>query len=235
MTGFDFAYVGPPPPWDIGRPQPAFLRLAAQGVIVGPVLDAGCGTGENALHLAGLGFEATGLDAAPTAIAAARAKAAQRGLAVEFIVGDALALGQLGRTFATVIDCGLFHVFGDADRATYMASLAAAGGAPAPARGPPPPPPRPAGGGAPADLRDAGPRAGPVGQRRAEPEAGTDPHAEYRAEPLPGCRAPPHPLPGWGPRRRPLRSVAAPGGPPRPGRRPPPGRPPGPRRGPPGA
>ena len=126
MTGFDFAYVGPPPPWDIGRPQPAFLRLAAQGVIVGPVLDAGCGTGENALHLAGLGFEATGLDAAPTAIAAARAKAAQRGLAVEFIVGDAFALGQLGRTFATIIDCGLFHVFGDADRATYMASLAAA-------------------------------------------------------------------------------------------------------------
>ena len=126
MTGFDFAYVGPPPPWDIGRPQPAFVRLAAQGAIVGPVLDAGCGTGENALHFAGLGFEVTGLDAAPTAIAAARAKAAQRGLAVEFIVCDALALGQVGRTFATIIDCGLFHVFGHADRATYVAGLAAA-------------------------------------------------------------------------------------------------------------
>src|SRR3990172_8301155 len=126
MAGFDFAYVGPPPPWDIGRPQPAFVRLAAQGAIVGRVLDAGCGTGENALHFAGLGFEVTGLDAAPTAIAAARAKAAQRGLAVEFIVCDALALGQVGRTFATIIDCGLFHVFGHADRATYVAGLAAA-------------------------------------------------------------------------------------------------------------
>lgn len=126
MTGFDFAYAGPPPPWDIGRPQPAFVRLAAGGAIVGPVLDAGCGTGENALHLAGLGFEVTGLDAAPTAIATARAKAAQRGPAVQFIVGDALALAQLGRTFATVIDCGLFHVFGDADRARYVAGLAAA-------------------------------------------------------------------------------------------------------------
>src|SRR3990170_7567446 len=151
MTGFDFAYVGPPPPWDIGRPQPAFVRLAAQGAIVGPVLDAGCGTGENALHFAGLGFEVTGLDAAPTAIAAARAKAAQRGLAVEFIVCDALALGQVGRTFATIIDCGLFHVFGHADRATYVAGLAAAveaggrGGTPPPANPPDPrgaPPPR---------------------------------------------------------------------------------------------
>jgi SAM-dependent methyltransferase len=126
MTGFDFAYAGPPPPWDIGRPQPAFLRVAARGAIVGPVLDAGCGTGENALHLAGLGFEVTGLDAAPIAIATARAKAAQHGLAVELIVGDALTLAQLGRTFATVIDCGLFHVFGDADRARYVAGLAAA-------------------------------------------------------------------------------------------------------------
>ena len=126
MTGFESAYAGPPPPWDIGRPQPVFVRLAAQGAIVGPVLDAGCGTGENALHLAGLGLEVAGLDAAPTAIAAARAKAAQRGLAVEFIVGDALALAQLGRTFATVIDCGLFHVFGDADRARYVAGLAVA-------------------------------------------------------------------------------------------------------------
>ncbi len=125
MPGFDFVYGGPPPPWDIGRPQPAFVRLAAQGAIVGPVLDAGCGTGENALHLAGLGFEVTGIDAAPTAIAGAQAKAAQRGLRVDFIVGDALALARLGRTFATVIDCGLFHVFGDAERARYVAGLAA--------------------------------------------------------------------------------------------------------------
>jgi SAM-dependent methyltransferase len=126
MTDFDSAYEGPPPPWDIGRPQPAFVRLAAEGAIAGPVLDAGCGTGENALHLAGLGIEVIGLDAVPAAIAAARAKATRRELAVEFIVGDALALAHLSRTFATVVDCGLFHVFGDADRARYVAGLAAA-------------------------------------------------------------------------------------------------------------
>jgi hypothetical protein len=37
------------PPWDIGRPQPTFVRLADQGHLPGCLLDAGCGTGENAL------------------------------------------------------------------------------------------------------------------------------------------------------------------------------------------
>jgi len=35
-----------PPPWDIGRPQPAFVALAEAGAIRGRVLDVGCGTGE---------------------------------------------------------------------------------------------------------------------------------------------------------------------------------------------
>jgi hypothetical protein len=36
-----------PPPWDIGRPQPAFRALADAGAIQGRVLDVGCGTGAN--------------------------------------------------------------------------------------------------------------------------------------------------------------------------------------------
>src|SRR5262249_40321647 len=58
------------------------------------------------------------------AIARARAKAAERGLKARFEVGDALNLGQLGLSFDTVIDSGLFHVFDDTDRARYVASLA---------------------------------------------------------------------------------------------------------------
>ena len=119
---FNASYSGTPP-WDIGRPQPAFVELAEAGQIRGSVLDVGCGTGENAMYLAGLGHEVVGLDAAPAAIAKARAKAAERGSTAGFIVGDALALDRLGRRFDTVIDCGLFHTFADEERSRFARSL----------------------------------------------------------------------------------------------------------------
>jgi SAM-dependent methyltransferase len=38
--------------WDIGEPQPRLIELDRGGAIIGTVLDAGCGTGDNALYLA---------------------------------------------------------------------------------------------------------------------------------------------------------------------------------------
>jgi cyclopropane fatty-acyl-phospholipid synthase-like methyltransferase len=113
-----------PPPWDIGRPQPAFLRLADRGLLSGRLLDAGCGTGEHALLAAARGAQAMGVDISSRAIARARDKAAERGVPARFEVADVLSLGQLGMTFDTVIDSGVFHVFDDQDRARYMTSLA---------------------------------------------------------------------------------------------------------------
>ncbi|HMH94819.1 MAG TPA: class I SAM-dependent methyltransferase [Streptosporangiaceae bacterium] len=126
MSTWDEAYAaGRPPPWDIGQPQPAFVRLADRGLLGGRVLDAGCGTGEHALLAAAHGAQAVGVDVSPRAIARAREKATARGLAVRFEVGDALDLGSLGLTVGTVTDSGLFHVFDDGDRARYVTSLAA--------------------------------------------------------------------------------------------------------------
>jgi len=127
MTGhaWDASYLDGPAPWDVGHPQPAIRRLAARGAFTGAVLDAGCGTGEHALHLAALGLSVLGVDVAGTAIELARAKAEERGVAVEFAVADALALERLGRRFDTVLDCGLFHTFDRAERPAYAASLAA--------------------------------------------------------------------------------------------------------------
>jgi len=113
-----------PPPWDIGRPQPAFVRLADDGLLRGQLLDAGCGRGEQALLAAAHGADAMGVDISPAAIEQARRKAAERGLTVRFEVADALNLGQLGLTFDTVIDCGLFHTFDDDGRARYVTGLA---------------------------------------------------------------------------------------------------------------
>jgi SAM-dependent methyltransferase len=121
---WDASYVDGPAPWDIGRPQPAILRLASEGAFAGAVLDAGCGTGENALHVASLGLPVVGVDVAQTAVSIAREKAAGRGLDAEFVVGDALHLDRLGAEFETVLDCGLFHTFDRDERRDYVAGLA---------------------------------------------------------------------------------------------------------------
>ena len=126
MTGvpWDASYQDGPAPWDIGQPQPRIVRLAAEGGIAGAVLDAGCGTGENAVHVASLGFTVLGVDVAETALEIARMKAADRGIEAEFATADAFQLESLGRRFDTVLDCGLFHTFDAEERPRYVASLA---------------------------------------------------------------------------------------------------------------
>ena len=121
---FDSSYEGTPP-WDIGHPQPAFLALARDGALSGRVLDIGCGTGEHALMAAELGLDATGIDFSPRAIRLAEQKAEERGLDARFSVADALEIGSSSTRYKTVLDCGLFHVFDDHDRARFVKSLKA--------------------------------------------------------------------------------------------------------------
>jgi cyclopropane fatty-acyl-phospholipid synthase-like methyltransferase len=117
---FQESYRGKPP-WDIGKPQSVFVQAANQ--ITGSVLDAGCGTGEKALFFAARGQRVTGIDFLEQPIAEATRKAHQRGLEATFLVMDALDLSALLEVFDSAIDCGLFHVFSDEDRAKYVASV----------------------------------------------------------------------------------------------------------------
>ncbi|MFE5501616.1 class I SAM-dependent methyltransferase [Amycolatopsis japonica] len=125
MTGlpWDASYLEGPAPWDFGGPQPAVVRAA--GSFTGTVLDAGCGSGENALHLASRGLPVLGVDVAETALAIARRRASELGLDAEFMTADALHLERLGRRFDTVLDCGLFHAFDADERVAYVKSLEA--------------------------------------------------------------------------------------------------------------
>jgi cyclopropane fatty-acyl-phospholipid synthase-like methyltransferase len=109
--------------WDIGMPQPAIVALVEAGAFESPLLDVGCGTGENALMLAAHGLEVTGVDWAPTAIERAQQKTADRELTATFAVADALALDGLERRFNSVIDSGMFHGLERDERVRYAASL----------------------------------------------------------------------------------------------------------------
>ncbi|MEL7974462.1 class I SAM-dependent methyltransferase [Isoptericola sp. F-RaC21] len=127
---FDALYAADvPPPWEIGRPQPALLALVRRSVLADPVLDVGCGTGVLALAVARAGHRVVGVDAAAHAISRARERVAEAILegpgSVRFEVADARGLDHLDVRPGTVLDSGLLHSLDDAGRAAYVAGLEA--------------------------------------------------------------------------------------------------------------
>jgi cyclopropane fatty-acyl-phospholipid synthase-like methyltransferase len=111
-------------PWDIGRPQPVIEDLVERGEITGRVLDIGCGSGDTIIYLAGKGYDVTGIDFVPRAVDITSRRARKAGLTIPLLVHDALRLVDLGETFDTVIDAGLFHNLSDGNRRRYAKSLA---------------------------------------------------------------------------------------------------------------
>ncbi|WP_447034988.1 class I SAM-dependent methyltransferase [Streptomyces sp. DSM 118878] len=122
VAGMELPY--PKVPWDIGEPQPAVVELEQSVDFHDPVLDAGCGPGDNAIMLALRGHRVTGFDSSPAVLRTARERAATAGADVEFVEADATRLAELtGRRFATVLDSALYHCLGDDERHRYLAAL----------------------------------------------------------------------------------------------------------------
>lgn len=122
LSTFDQAYENRTAPWVIGTPQPAVVALDEHGWIGGTVLDVGCGTGENAIHLAGRGHDVLGIDFSQLAVDAARENARRSGVPARFEVADALELPAEPR-YDTIVDSALFHLLGQEDRALYAQRL----------------------------------------------------------------------------------------------------------------
>ncbi|MBI5068425.1 MAG: class I SAM-dependent methyltransferase [Deltaproteobacteria bacterium] len=119
-------------PWDVGAPDKHLTGFVeARGTGKGRVLEVGCGTGTNALWLAGRGYQVTAVDLSQLAVEKARAKAPS-GATCTFARLDFLAEEPPGGPFDLVFDRGCFHVFDEpADRRRFaerVASLLAPGG-----------------------------------------------------------------------------------------------------------
>ncbi len=111
-------------PWDSGRPSDELDRIVREGWVRScRTLELGCGTGTNAVFLAQQGFEVTAVDTVAQAIEQAKAKAAQTGVDVQFLQGDAFGLPDLGPAFAFVFDRGLYHILRNIDLERFVEAL----------------------------------------------------------------------------------------------------------------
>jgi SAM-dependent methyltransferase len=91
----------------------------------GRALDIGCGTGTDSVYLAAHGWDVTGVDMVPQALAAARRRAAGAGVSPRYLEGDATRLPELGigRDYALLLDFGCYHTLPEDQREPYVESV----------------------------------------------------------------------------------------------------------------
>jgi SAM-dependent methyltransferase len=99
-------------PWDSVGVRRDLLDLLAGGELSPAshprVVDLGCGTGANVVHLAGLGYDAHGVDFSKVAIRKARERAAAADVEATFVIGDLTAetIPGLDGRFDLLLDFG---------------------------------------------------------------------------------------------------------------------------------
>ncbi len=109
-------------PWEANRDDgPLAQVLAARPP--GQALDAGCGTGRQAVAIAEHGWTVTGVDGVGQALRRARARAQAAGVSdrARFVQGDVAHLDDLlgQEQYHLVLDVGCFHGLSDPERAAF--------------------------------------------------------------------------------------------------------------------
>jgi len=109
--------------WDLGQPAPPLVSLleSADAPSPGKMLALGIGRGHDALLFAAHGFEVTGVDFAPSAIAATAEAANQRNLPINLLASDMFALPpEYTGQFDYVMEHTCFCAIAPARRSEYV-------------------------------------------------------------------------------------------------------------------
>jgi SAM-dependent methyltransferase len=124
ITRWDNRYRTHDTPWDTGLPSSELVRVMAEDAIAPcTTLEIGCGTGTNAVWLASRGFTVTAVDVSPLAIEAAKQKAMEAGVAVQFLVADVLSSPHIVGPFGFFFDRGVYHILRTVDLDAYLRLL----------------------------------------------------------------------------------------------------------------
>lgn len=110
------------PPWDTGTSPPELLEFI-ENRPPGRAIDIGCGTGTNVITLARAGWQVTGVDFAPRAIALARRKLKNNGVKADIRVRDATWLHGIHGPFDLAFDLGCFHGISQSGQLNYLEQL----------------------------------------------------------------------------------------------------------------
>ncbi len=114
--------------WDLGSPTPVFVHLLAgpDPPLPGTMLVPCCGRGYDAVLFARAGFAVTGVDYAPSAVAAARGLALSAGVIATFLADDLFSLpARFAGAFDYVLEYTCFCAIPPARRAEYVEVMAA--------------------------------------------------------------------------------------------------------------
>ncbi len=107
-------------PWDVKRPDSHLADIVQNTPIrLCRALELGCGTGTNAIWLAGRGFDVTAMDLSATALAQARAKDGADACA--FVLADFFEDPLPGTDFGFVFDLGCLHGFSNPEHRDMLA------------------------------------------------------------------------------------------------------------------
>ena len=98
-------------PWNIEAAPKQLVDLVESGQVKPcKTIDLGCGAGNHAIYLASKGFDVTGVDISPSAIALARENAKKRGVTCNFLVADVLeGLNDFAATFEFAHEWSVLH------------------------------------------------------------------------------------------------------------------------------
>ena len=116
MNRFDLMYRLGFAPWERRNVEQTWKPLleGPNALAHGRALDVGCGSGRDAVYLATHGWQVTGVDFADTGLKAARQRAHQEGVEVQWVKGDVAELGELGLAsgYELLYDFGCMHLTG---------------------------------------------------------------------------------------------------------------------------